>query len=109
MSLPNVSEAFWDLEDDVLFHVVKKSVDDFEAVDTGMAIVSFPAVVQPLNPRKLLIKPEGERKWNWLTLFTTMNLDLDSIIEDAAGRQYRVMSQNDWGGHKEYDITEQPA
>lgn len=108
MSFPNVSEAMWDWESAIVFKIVKKTVVDFEVIEQPLTDTSFMGVLQPMPSRKLLIKPEGQRKWNFLTLFTEQPLQVDNILEDEKGRVYRVRSESNWSdaGFYEYDLTQ---
>lgn len=107
---PNVIDAFDVFEECVTFRQVRTAIVDFEVASAPFDEEEFVAVVQPIPPRKLIIKPEGQRDWKWLTLWTEKVLKIDSIIQDNDGRQYRVMTSTDWrgGGYLEYELAEQP-
>ncbi len=110
MSFPKMSEAFSGWVNSVTLRIVRKDQVDFEQQETLYNDLSFFGVIEPIPPRKLMIKPEGERSWNWLTLYTRQRLTNNDIIQDAQNRQYRVMSTTDWRGsnYLEYELTEQP-
>ncbi len=55
--------AFWNLTDEIGFTVVQKAAVDFEAIETPETQVYFDGSLQPMRPRELMVKPEGERKW----------------------------------------------
>lgn len=69
--------------------------------------INFKGVVQPLSPRKIMLKPEGERAWTWLQIHcygSTMNLDVgDKIIYNDV--RYKIMNNNDYtaNGYEEYE------
>lgn len=107
MAFPNVAEAMWDWDTAITFHIVKKQITDFEVVDQTLTDTMFFGVIQPLPKQRLLIKPEGERKWKWLTLWTTQNLNVDMIIE-SEGVEYRVASSSNWNaaGYHEYELVQ---
>ena len=110
MSFPLLQEAFSEWSDWVSFTVVKKTIANFEVVETQYQEEIFNGVLQPLSPRKLSVKPEGQRDWKWLTLWTEKILPEDAIIQGSDGRYYRVMSQTDWrqAGYVEYQLVESP-
>ena len=110
MSFPHMNEAFWGLTDPVVFTVVQPKPVDYEAVEVPENQIYFDAVIQPLNPRLLIIKPEGERKWKWWTMWTEQILAPDSVVQDESGAQYRIMPQSNWDGatYREYEILQGP-
>ncbi len=121
MSFPSVTAGLWGLQEASQFRRVVKKAVDFEVVeeiggsafgfggfgegsyDSGI----FAGVLEPLPERSLAIKPEGQRSWKWLRLWTTMALALDDVIVDKGGTRFRVMSDSDWsgGGYREYQLT----
>lgn len=106
--LPDVSEALWDIAEAVQFEIITKSVSDFEAKETVVNTIVFQGHLQPTPPQKLIIKPEGQRSWRWWAMWAKQDLGLDWILQDASGRQFRIMSRSDWGraGYREYELTE---
>lgn len=110
MSFPKMNEGFagWGLG--ITLKVVKTDQVDFEQQETLYSDSNFNGVIEPIPPRKLMVKPEGERAWNWLTLWTSKRLKTNDIVQDPQNRQYRVMSVTDWRGanYFEYELTEQP-
>jgi hypothetical protein len=66
-------------------------------------------VIQPFDDRKLRIKPEGERSWNWQMLHTTPDVKLRNDEEfRIKGVPYRVMSNSDWSeyGYITYELVQ---
>ena len=67
------------------------------------------ADVQTLNPKELLIKPEGQRGWRWkklhCTLEVTFNLDDIVYLENI---KFRVMALSTWlrYGYQEVHLAE---
>jgi hypothetical protein len=107
-TVPDVSGALLDWFQPTTFGIVVKEIDNFQVVET-MTNVTFQAVVQPLPQRKLEMKPEGQRKWEWLMIHAEPGLVLvnDQVIT-YLGKQYRVMDQWDYRiyGYVEYHIME---
>lgn len=59
---------------------------------------TFKGTIQPLSPKSIILKPEGQRAWEWLQIHViagSENLDVnDQIIYN--GRVFKVMAQNDY-------------
>lgn len=106
-----IAEALWGLTDTAQFAIIRKTSVDHEVVETKADLEFFQGVLEPTPAKNLLIKPEGERKWNWYTLRTRQLLELDDEIQDVDGRRYRLTSKTDWGSlgdYYEYEATEGP-
>lgn len=110
MSFPNVARALSRFNTGQTFRVLKKEAIDFELSETLKTEITFRGTMEPIPQQKLHIKPEGQRSWRWWTLWTTQNLNIDSVIIDRAGIQFRVMSGTDWSaaGYYEYELTQEP-
>lgn len=111
--MPNMSSTLAGFEETVVFEIVKTTVVDHDVVQTSKVAPTlyFEGVLLPITPQKLLVKPEGERKWKWWTLYTDLRLATDDIVKDEQGALYRVMSINDWrqAGYYQYELTEGPG
>src|SRR5690606_12613864 len=81
-TLPNVNAAMTNWFQPVVFGLVTKTVVGFQVVE-NMVDISFRGVVQPLDGRKLELKPEGQRQWDWIMVHSdpTLNLELDAVLE----------------------------
>lgn len=113
MPIPDVSEALWDLTDYIQLTIIGRAVSDHEVVEMGLPNSLFSGILQPIQPQMLAIKPEGQRQWKWWTMWTNLDIDLDMIVQDLQGKQYRVMSKSDWrsglhSGFFEYELRENP-
>jgi hypothetical protein len=108
MSFPDVSDAFWGLTEPTRFQVATRVPVDYEASETLAPPVTFDGILQPETTQKLLVKPEGERRWKWFRLYTTQELALGDAVTAYDGKTYQVMSKDDWsqGGHFAYELTE---
>lgn len=111
--IPQVQTTIFGLEQTMQFQIVKKTVVDGELAEAAKVrpVLWFEGSLQPLHPRELLVKPEGERKWKWWTLFTDLALEVDTVIKDSDGAEFRVMASSNWGrsGYFNYQIIEGPA
>jgi hypothetical protein len=111
MPLPDVSGALWDLADRIRFRIMSKGAKDFEIYERQNPETTFFGVLQTIDPQKLSVQAEGQRKWNQYTLWTTNMLELDTIIIDSKDVKYRIMTKANWdgGGYNEYELMENPT
>lgn len=70
------------------------------------APVTFQGMIQPLSPRSIQLKPEGQRDWTWLQIHAvsgSLNLKPnDQIIYNSV--KYKIMAALDYSlnGYIEY-------
>ena len=111
--MPSMRSAVSRHEETLGFEIVKKTVVDHELIETSKfpVAVYFEGTLLPMNPRELLIKTEGERKFKWWTLFTDFELPVDTVVKDENGLEYRVMASSDWrdAGFSQYQLIEGPG
>jgi len=66
-------------------------------------------VIQPLQPKALELKPEGQRGWRWLQIHAepALQLQLDDIVVLNDGDRYRVMAVRHYEqyGYMEYELV----
>lgn len=107
-SIPDVSGALKDWFQPMTFTLVEKETVGFQVVETATDI-TFQGVIQPLSGRRLQLKPEGERAWNWSLLHAepVLTLQVDDVVI-YLGVQTRIMSRKDFGiyGYVEYEIVQ---
>lgn len=75
----DVSDALIGLGQTTRLRIVKKTVVNFEVSETEQAPkvpLWFDAVIEAVHPRRLLVKPEGQREWKWWDMRSTQRLDL---------------------------------
>ncbi len=109
MSNPNVSGVVTRFASNIVFRFARKQVVDGILSETEIAEKVVRGSIQPIPPRKLLIKPEGQRSWRWWTLWTKQPLPIDVIVVDDKGVEYRAMSISDYsrnGGFYEVELAE---
>ena len=88
----------------ITFSVKAQSVSGGLMTETFVD-TTFMGVVQPLNRKDLLLKPEGQRSWQWLQIHALPGLVLntDDIIK-YNGENYRILGTWNWDsyGYVEY-------
>lgn len=107
-TVPDVSGSLMDWWQPMIFSVVTKDVESFQASETKVD-VKFRGVIQPLKNRDLLIKKEGERAWTWYNLHSDISLQLD--VDDVVtylGKQTRIMARKDYKiyGYMYYELVQ---
>lgn len=107
-TIPNLGGALLDWFQYLTFTPVVKTVVAFQALETGTP-VSFWGIVMPMTGRQLAMKPEGERSWNWITIYAQSVLPLkpDDVII-FLNIQYRVMGSKSFQlySYVTYDLVE---
>lgn len=107
-TMPNVSGALQNYFQPLTFEVVEKSVESFLLVEVGEDI-DFRGVMQPFGPRQLMMKPEGQRHWNWWMLHADPGLVLEvDMVVKYLDVQYRVKAQSDYrlDGYVMYELIQ---
>lgn len=95
--MPQIGAAFVGWQKPISLIKITQQVINGLVTDIGVS-VNFRGVIQPLNPKMIALKPEGQRAWEWLQIHCfagTTNLDTnDRFI--YAGKTYKVMANNDY-------------
>lgn len=104
---PNMSSTIKGLMRPLRLVVVRKSVVDREVQEVEEEHYTQ-GVLVPLSGAKLEMKPEGQRSWNWSTLYANADLVLrnDDVVI-YRGVRNRVMRNSDFSaqGYMEYDLV----
>jgi hypothetical protein len=90
---------------------IAQTIENAIVIETETPI-NFVGVVQPLSPKQLSIKPEGERAWKWLQIHTATNLSLNTGDRIKYGTTiFKIRASNDYSlnGYYEYHIQEDYA
>lgn len=107
-TIPNVESALANWMQPIVFGIVTKTVNGFEVVET-MTELSFMGVIQPLAPKRLAMKPEGQRQWTWIQLHAQPDvvLEPDSVVI-YLGKQTRIMARTNYTnyGYVEYELVQ---
>lgn len=107
-TVPNVNSALNNWMQPMVFGIVAKTTSGFEVVES-MQLVTFQGVIQPLQARRLMLKPEGQRAWTWFWLHAdpSLRLQVDSVVV-YLGKQTRIMARKDFTiyGYVEYELVQ---
>lgn len=89
LSVPNVADVVQGWLSTLTASKVGKTIVDGDVVET-FTTIRFHGMIQPLSGIDLEIKPEGERHWEWVKIYT----DYDNFYVDDAitiqGANYRI-------------------
>lgn len=89
--------------------VVRSIVEDYETREE-ITWKTFRGVIVPLNPQKIISKPEGQRAWIWKMLHceASLELNLNDIVIDTGSQRYRVMAKSDYSqaGYYRYELAQ---
>lgn len=107
-SVPSTGEALTDWMQPMTFGLVTKTVVGFQAAE-AVQTISFQGFTTPGVPRRLNLKPEGQRAWTWFVLYAdpSLKLDVDDVVT-WRGVPTRVMSRSDYSpnGYVMYDLVQ---
>jgi hypothetical protein len=91
------------LGDPMTVAVIAKSVQEFEALETVQRFQEVYGVQWPTQPQELVLAPEGERDWRYVTLVSPdTSLRNDYYVEDDERVQYRVVAVEPWRSFSKY-------
>ena len=109
--IPNMDSTLSGWGEPFQYAVIRKAATDFQVTESKTDVEWADGVLLPIPPRKLVMKPEGERNWKWWTLYSAQQLSNDWIVKDLEGKEFRVVSTSDWkaAGYFEYEIVETPV
>lgn len=106
--LPNVNAALGSWQQPMVFGRVTKTTSGYQVVETEEPY-SFRGVIQPLAPRQIAYKPEGQRAWTWLMLHAdpSLSLNVDDVVS-YLGVQTRIMSRKNYTnyGYVYYELVQ---
>lgn len=101
-TMPNMADCVQGWGSPIQFLRIIKNEVDFQITESvKQAFTRLQLIVNgilvPLTPRQLLIKPEGERSWKWLSLTTTADVTMEPDDETVfEGMTFRVMGEALW-------------
>lgn len=106
--MPQITSAFAGWTQTVSLSLVTQTIVAGLVTETLTAI-SFPGTIQPLSPKNLMLKPEGQRAWTWLQIHCFSGpYDLntgDQIV--YRGEKFKIMARLDYSlnGFMEYHLV----
>lgn len=109
-SMPQMSVAFSGWNSNITLKVITQTVDSSGYVSNAERDITFKGVIQPLEPKKIALKEEGQRAFTWLQIHCLkreLNLSTnDRIVYDS--KKYKVMAVNDYSLNNfvEYHVIE---
>ena len=96
--MPQIQSAFNGWQNRVcLMRHIENVIDGF--VEITEKPLSLYGTIQPLNPRAIELKPEGQRSWTWLQIHCQSRA-ITLIPGDKIkwqGELYKIMQQLDYG------------
>lgn len=106
--MPRMKSAFAGWMQSISLNKVTQSIVDGLVVEK-ISNICFKGVIQPFSAQQLILKPEGERSWQWLKIHSVTGC-LDLKTNDKIqynGIKYKVMSIWDYSlnGFVEYDVV----
>lgn len=111
LNAPNMRSALIGWNRPISFELVTITIKDSVAQEVRRQI-STTGTLQPMMARKIMLKSEGQRAWNWFTLHTVSDIQLkvdDRVIRK--GVPYRVMGSWGWedNGFFKYELVQDYA
>lgn len=106
--MPNVGSALSGWGMSLTLIVIRQEIVEGFVRDIPKS-VKFNGVIQPLSPRKIELKPEGQRAWKWLQIHCregSLKLKPGDKI-DWLGEKFKLMADNDFSlnGFVEYHVV----
>lgn len=97
-AMPQMEAAFSGWAIQITLVVISQIVDANGFVTNSERNISFEGTVQPLEPNKIMLKPEGQRSFEWLQIHCldrNANLNTnDRIVYNS--QKYKIMAKNDY-------------
>lgn len=96
--MPKMSAAFAGWFQSITLQVVTQTVGADHFVQQATKSVTFKGTIQPLSPKQIALKPEGQRAWTWLQIHCEgTNLTFqDNDIITYNGQNYKIMATRDY-------------
>lgn len=108
-AMPNVGPTLNGWFKPIVLEVITIGRDPktFQVIETAELINTL-GVKQPLSKRRLELKPEGQRAWDWQQLHVTPEVVLEpGMYIRIGGVKYRVMASGNYRdmGYVEYELV----
>ena len=94
--LPDVSSALLNWLQPMQVNQIVKTTVNYSVVEK-LTTINFEGVIEAGTPEQIMMKPEGQRSWKWVSIWThsTVQLNTDDIVT-SLGKSYRIKSKSDW-------------
>jgi hypothetical protein len=109
-SMPQMEAAFSGWFSTITLTRITQVVNGDGYIQENEENINFQGTIQPLSPEELMLKPDGQRSFEWLQIHClagSLNLKTnDQIVYNT--RIYKVMSVKDYSlnNYIQYDILE---
>lgn len=107
-TVPNMNDTLRNWYQPITFVHLQKRTVNFQLEEFSCAI-HFRGVIQPLKPRELMQKPEGQRAWSWFQLHADpiLILQVDDIVL-YNGIKTRIMARTNYKlyGYVYYELVQ---
>lgn len=109
--MPQMGAAFGGWTNKITLRRIAQAVDNDGFVQETSTDFSFEGTIQPLSPKQIALKPEGQRAWQWLQIHC-MRGGADTLEPNDkiiySGKTFKVMGQNDYSLNNfiEYHLVE---
>ena len=98
---PQLTAAFSGWGTTILLVKISQQIIDGFVQEIAQQI-PFHGVVQPLSPKQLILKPEGERAWAWLQIHVQASSPVKLNVNDRImynNRKYKIMARLDYSAN----------
>lgn len=104
--LPQITATFNGWESSLLLVRITQQIIDSIVTDIPHEY-PFKGIVQPLSPKQIALKPEGERAWAWLQIHIRADSPLKLNVNDRIVYnkcKYKVMARNDYSANNYVEL-----
>lgn len=97
VGMPQIGAAFAGWQQTITLLKITQAIVNGLSQDTAVSM-TFRGVIQPLSPKMIALKPEGQRAWEWLQIHC-FSQPINLTTNDRfiwAGKTYKIMAENDY-------------
>ena len=105
-NMPQIGAALSAWQRSITLQKRTQNIDDFGVVTYANVDFTFMGTVQPLSPKQIELKPEGQRAWTWLQIHMQtgslkLNVNDQILINNVI---FKIMALRDYSqnGYIEY-------
>ncbi len=95
---PKMQAAFGGWSSAMQIFLLTQTVLDDGTVEDTQTLVNLRGVFQPLQPKKIALKPEGQRAWSWYQMHIAGDAKGLKVNDRILWRgvQYKIMASNNY-------------